>query len=314
MRETDRILLTGASGMVGGALLGHLRRRGFREVLAPARRELDLENRELVRRYFREHRPTSVLMVAAKVGGIGANAADPVGFLTANARMELNLFEAAAEFGAQRNIFLGSSCIYPRDCLQPMKEEFLLSGPLEPTNEGYALAKIMGLRLAEYYHRQCGMLTLTPMPCNVYGTGDSFNLERSHVLSSLVRRFVDAAERDAPEVELWGTGSARREFIHVDDLCEALLLLLERYDSPKIINVGTGADVSICELAEIISREAGFKGAVRWDDSKPDGMPRKCLDVSRLMRLGFRPRISLAEGIRQTIREYQQLKARGSHP
>ncbi len=314
MQLTDRILLTGASGMVGRALLKLLRSRGFQDVLAPTRQELDLEDREQVRQYFRLNRPSSVLMIAAKVGGIAANAAHPVEFLTVNAHITLNLFEACAGFGTRRNLFLGSSCIYPRDCPQPMKEEYLLTGPLEPTNEAYALAKIVGLRLAEYYHRQFGMLTLTPMPCNVYGTGDSFDLQRSHVLSALVRRFVDAADARLEELTLWGTGSARREFIHVDDLAEALLLLLERYDSPDIINVGTGTDVTIRELAELIASEVGFRGVVRWDPSKPDGMPRKCLDTSRLTRFGFRPTIGLTEGIRQTVREYRHLKVQGLHP
>ena len=298
------VLVTGASGMVGSAVCRLLRRQFFERILAPTRRELNLCDRAQVDAYFAKHRPDYVFMIAAKVGGIAANRADPVGFLSENVRMEINLFEACHKYQTRKNLFMGSSCIYPRESPQPMKEEYLLTGPLEPTNEGYALAKIVGLKLAKYYHQQYGMLTVCPMPCNIYGTGDHFDLQRSHVLSALVRRFVDAQDQGASSVTLWGTGVARREFIHVEDMVEALLFLMDNYDSPDIINVGTGTDISIHDLASLIAREVGYTGEIHWDSGRPDGMPRKCLDVSRLTAMGFQPRIGLEEGIRRTIAEY----------
>lgn len=250
-------------------------------------------------------------MIAAKVGGIAANAADPVGFMNDNLTMTLSLFGAAHRHGVRKSLFLGSSCIYPKACPQPMREEHLLSGPLEPTNEAYAIAKIAGLKLADYYFRQHGVVTVCPMPCNIYGTSDHFDLEKAHVLSALVRRFVDAARGDADEVTLWGTGAARREFIHVEDVVTAILLLMDRCQTPEIVNVGTGVDVSIAELAEMVASAAGYRGRIAWDHAKPDGMSRKCLDVSRIARLGFVPAIGLEEGIRMTVREYRALHHAG---
>lgn len=300
------VLVTGAKGMVGSAVCGLLARQGFQRILAPARQELDLLNHPMVSEYFETHRPAYVFMIAAEVGGIAANRADPVGFLSRNLRMELNLFEACHHSGTRKALFLGSSCIYPRECPQPMKESFLMTGPLEPTNEGYSLAKIAGLKLAEYYFKQYGMLTVCPMPCNIYGTNDHFDLTRSHVLSALVRRFVDAREEGRASVTLWGTGSSRREFIHVDDVSSALLLLMDRENSPDIINVGTGEDIAIRDLATRIAEKVGFAGTISWDASQPDGMPQKCLDVSKLTAMGFKPRVSLDEGIDRTIMEYRQ--------
>jgi len=245
------------------------------------------------------------------VGGIAANLLHPATFLSENLQIQLNLFNACMFHGARKNVFLGSSCIYPRECPQPMKEQYLLTGPLEPTNEGYALAKIAGVKLAASYWREFGLRTICPMPCNVYGTGDHFELERAHVVPAMVCRFVDATDARTPEVTLWGTGTARREFIHVADLARALLLLFEQYDSPEIINVGTGTDVSIRELAMLVAEAAGYAGNIGWDRSKPDGMPRKCLDVSRLSSLGFQPAISLREGIAMTVREYRAMKRQG---
>ena len=304
----NKILLTGASGMVGSAISRSL---ADCNLLTPSRNELDLCNLQQVNNYFEEHRPEYVLMIGAKVGGIIANKSDPVGFLSENARMQLNLFEACHKYGTKKNLFLGSSCIYPRDCPQPMKEEYLLTGALEPTNEGYALAKIMGLKLAKYYYEQYGMLTVCPMPCNIYGTNDHFDLEKSHVLSALIRRFVDATDENKPSVTLWGSGIAKREFIHVSDVAEAVLFLLENYNSPDIINVGTGTDISVRDLAMLIAKSVGYQGEICWDTSKPDGMLRKCLDTSQLSALSFKPRISLQEGITQTITEYRQLKQEG---
>lgn len=295
--------------MVGSALAALLQHHSFERLLTPTRKELDLGNPTQVDSYFARYRPDYVFMVAAKVGGIAANKADPVGFLSENVRMQLNLFQACHKYQTRKNLFLGSSCIYPRECPQPMQEEYLLTGPLEPTNEGYALAKIMGLKLAEYYYQQYGLLTITPMPCNIYGTNDHFDFQRSNVLSALVRRFVDAQDEGQPSVTLWGTGTPRREFIHVQDVAEALLFLMEHYDSPDIINVGTGVDVSIRDLGRLIAKQVGYEGEIRWDTSKPDGMFRKCLDVSKLTRLGFQARIGLEKGIERTISEYRQLKA-----
>lgn len=309
--ESSRVLLTGSSGMVGLAVCRLLQKYPKLNLLTPSRSEMDLCNQKQVDKYFEQYRPEYVLMIGAKVGGIIANKADPVGFLIENTRMQLNLFAASHQYGTRKNLFLGSSCIYPRDCPQPMKEEYLLTGPLESTNEAYALAKIMGLKLAKYYYEQYGMLTVCPMPCNIYGTNDHFDLERSHVLSALVRRFVDATDANNPSVTLWGSGIAKREFIHVDDVASALLFLMETCDSPNIINLGTGTDISIRELALLIAREVSYQGEIYWDVTKPDGMPRKCLDVSRISMMGFKPRISLEEGITRAIAEYRQLKKEG---
>jgi GDP-L-fucose synthase len=302
------VLVTGVGGMVGSAVAGLLLGQKFTQVLAPKKSELDLCNQDQVDAYFSKHKPEHVFMIAARVGGIAANQADPVGFLGKNARMQLNLFEACLKHGTRKNLFLASSCIYPRESPQPIKEEYLLTGRLEPTNEAYALAKIMGLKLAQYYHQQCGMLTICPMPCNIYGTNDHFDPQRSHVLSALVRRFVDARDEGQAHVTLWGTGVARREFIHVDDVAGAILFLMDQYESSDPVNVGTGTDVTIRELSALIAQQVEYQGEVHWDSSKPDGMLRKCMDVSKLTQMGFRARISLAEGVRRTIEEYRNIK------
>lgn len=311
MKHDSTILVTGGTGMVGGALVRKLRQRGFQQVLAPAREELNLLDSVSVDQYFAQNRPQVVFLVAAKVGGIAANIADPVSFLADNLTMTVNGLSACHRFQADKTLLLGSSCIYPRDCPQPMREEYLLAGRPEPTNEGYAIAKIAGLKLAEYYHRQHGMRIVCPMPCNIYGTGDHFDLQRSHVLSALVRRFCDARDAQASAVTLWGSGSARREFIHVDDVVAGMLFLMENYESPDIVNLGTGVDVSIRELAQQIADVVGFRGRIEWDASRPDGMPRKCLDCERLHALGFRAQIDLATGIRRTVSEFRDLQGRG---
>ncbi len=308
MNPSDRIFLAGHRGMVGSAILRHLNSSGFFEVLTQSRQELDLLNQTDVFRYLQESQPHTVILAAARVGGIEANRAEPAQFLYENLAIQNNIIHGSMLAGVQRLVFLGSSCIYPRDCPQPMREGHLLSGPLEPTNEGYALAKIAGLRMVQYYHQQYGLQGLCPMPCNLYGDGDSFDPQRSHVLSALVRRFVDAAETGADRVVLWGTGSARREFLHVHDLARAVLLIMQKMDSPEIINVGSGEDLSIRELAEKVAAAAGFSGILEWDSSKADGMPRKCLEVSKIKALGFVPEISLDEGIRRTINEYRHLR------
>lgn len=308
MKIDSVILVTGGSGMVGSAVVRLLRSRGFCGVLAPGRTEMDLLDSTAVERFLGDRRPEYVFMIAARVGGIAANSSDLAGFLSDNARMTLNLFHGCRKFPPRKNLFLGSSCIYPRLCPQPIKEEYLLTGPFEPTNEGYAIAKLMGLKLAAFHHRQHGMPTVCPVPCNLYGTNDHFDFDRSHVLSALVRRFVDAADEGRDEVTLWGSGEPRREFLHVDDAAEAILLLMEKSETPDPINVGSGEDISIRDLASLVARTSGYRGKVLWDRGKPDGMPRKCLDVSRLSRFGFRPSVSLEQGVEKTIGEYRKTK------
>ena len=307
MQLTDPILVTGATGMVGGRLADHLRQDGYCHVFTPGRSELDLSDSANVDAWFAEHRPKVAFLLAAQVGGIAANVADPVGFLEDNLRIVVNQLQACHRHGVEQVLLLGSTCIYPRDCPQPMREEYLMTGPLEPTNEGYALAKIAALRLAQAYHQQLGMRCVLPMPCNIYGTGDHFDLQRSHVLSALVKRFSDAVDEGLESITLWGWGSARREFIHVDDVVAGMRLLFGTLRDGQIVNLGTGSDVSIAELAEKIAEAVGFAGRIQWDTSRPDGMPRKCTDVTRLRQLGFQPRIHLEEGIRRTIAEYRNL-------
>jgi GDP-L-fucose synthase len=309
MNKESKILVTGATGMVGSELVKSLKARGYGNLLTPSRSELDLRNFEQVDRYFSKHQPSYVFMIAAKVGGIAANMADPVGFLEENLEIELNLFKACHKHKTKKNLFLGSSCIYPKDSPQPMKEEYLMTGPLEPTNEGYAFSKIVGLRLAQYYFEQYKMSTICLMSSNIYGTNDTFELSRSHVMSALVRKFVDAKDQGLSEVTLWGTGIAKREFIHVEDVVQAILFfMLSDYNKPNIINVGTGYDISIRELAELIRSKVGYQGELKWDTTKLDGMLRKCMDVSKMTQLGFTPSISLDQGITRTIEEYNALK------
>lgn len=297
--------------MVGQAFLRALSRAQHTNVLTASRAECDLTDSRQVEQLFARLRPEYVFHFAAKVGGIKANRTSPADFLLENLLMQSNVIRHCHLSGVAKLVFLGSSCVYPRDCAQPMKEEYLLTGPLEPTNEAYAIAKIAGLKLAQYYHQQHGLPCVNPMACNLYGPNDSFDFERSHVLSAFVRRFVDARDSQAESLVLWGTGYARREFMHVDDLAEALLFLVENYDSPEIINVGTGEDLSVRSLAQLVARIVGYNGKVEWDTKMPDGMPRKCLDVSRLRALGYQHRIDLQSGIRGVVAEYRDLKAKG---
>ena len=304
MKMNSRIYIAGHKGMVGSAIVRALIAQGYLNIITVSKKEVDLRISQQVERFFKSEQPDYVFLAAAKVGGIYANLTYPADFLYDNLMIQNNIIRYSSENSVKKLLFLGSSCIYPRDCPQPMKEEYLLSGPLEPTNEGYALAKISGLKLAQFYHQQYGLKSICPMPCNLYGTNDNFDPQKSHVLSALVKKFVDAVKLNLAKVVLWGSGAARREFMHVDDLANALLFLMEYYDSPTIINVGWGMDVSIKELANLIAKKAGYKGEIHWDLNMPDGMPRKCLDISAIHSLGFKPKISLEEGIDQVINEY----------
>ena len=312
MNITDKIFVAGHKGMVGSALIRALRRRGFNNLIIAGREVTDLRDTKCVELFFERENPEYVFLAAAKVGGIKANILHPAEFLYDNLMIQNNVIHQCYQSGVKKLVFLGSSCIYPKECFQPMKEEYLLTGPLESTNEGYALAKIAGIKLAQYYHKQYGLKCINANPCNLYGTNDSFDPDNSHVLSAMVRKFVDATDSQKDKVILWGSGKARREFMHVDDLADALLFLIENYNSSEVINVGWGIDISIKELAELIAMKVGYKGNIVWDTSMPDGMMRKCLDVSRLKKLGYHPSITLQAGIAETIKEYCELKMKGT--
>jgi len=307
---TRKIFIAGHRGLVGSALVRLYQQLPDYQIITRTHAELDLRHREPVREFFATERPDQVILAAAKVGGIHANATHQVEFLLHNMQIQNNVIEAAADYDVDRLLFLGSSCIYPKACPQPIKEEYLLTAPLEPTNEGYALAKITGLKLCQHYHRQYGRRFISAMPSNLYGPNDNFDLESSHVLPALIRKFHEARRDQAPSVPLWGTGSPRREFLHVDDLAHACHMLLENYNSDEPINVGVGKDISIKELAELIRDVVGYQGELAWDPSKPDGTPRKLMDTSRLSALGWQPRISLREGVTRTYQWYQENEAR----
>ncbi|HNX75904.1 MAG TPA: GDP-L-fucose synthase [Candidatus Rifleibacterium sp.] len=309
MEKHSKIYIAGHKGMVGSSIMRCLKAKGFDNLISRTSKDLDLRDSAAVKGFFASEKPDYVFLAAAKVGGIKANMTFPAEFLYDNLMIQNNVIKESHLAKVKKICFLGSSCIYPRECPQPIKEEYLLTGPLEPTNEGYALAKISGLKLVNYFHRQYGLQAICPMPCNLYGPGDSFDLENSHVLSSLVKRFSDAADNGVREITLWGSGVARREFLHVDDLARAVVFLMENYDSSEVINVGSGKDLSIKELAGLIAEKTGFSGRIDWDPSKPDGMLRKCLDVSRITELGFSPKISLSTGIDGVIEDYRRLKA-----
>lgn len=306
LTKNERILVCGHRGLVGSAIFRHLKVCGFVNIITAGRGEIDFCQQEQVAKFFSENKFDIVILAAAKVGGINANISYPADFIYDNLMIQNNVIHQSYLGGVKKLVFLGSSCIYPRQCKQPMKEEYLLTGKLEPTNEGYAIAKIAGLKMCEYYTRQYGFETLSLMPCNIYGPGEKFDLKNSHVLSALVKRFVDAKNGDVDKVVLWGTGKARREFLHVDDLARAAVYILGNYDNSEFINIGSGSDVSIKELAEMISGFVGYSGRIEWDTDKPDGMMKKCLDVSRMNAIGFKPEISLEAGIQQMIDCYKE--------
>ncbi len=300
MDKSEKIFVAGHRGMVGSALVCQLESKGFLNLLVRDRSELDLRDESAVAKLFAEEKPAVVILAASKVGGIKANIDHPVAFLLENLQIQNNVMDAAYENGVRKLLFLGSSCIYPKFAPQPIPETALLSGPLEPTNEAYAIAKIAGIKLCQAYVREHGANFISMMPTNLYGPNDNFDLETSHVLPALLRKAHEAKTRKDRELIVWGSGKPRREFLHVDDLASACLLLLEKYDSPEIINVGCGEDISIRELAELVCDIVGFDGQLSWDATKPDGTPRKLLDVTKLRALGWKPSIPLREGIART--------------
>ncbi len=300
MKRDDAIFIAGHRGLVGSAILRRLEAEGFTRLLTRTRGELDLTNSAAVDEFFAREKPAVVVVAAAKVGGIKANSDRPVEFLLDNLQIQNNLIRAAHENGARKLLFLGSSCIYPKLAPQPIPESALLGGPLEPTNEAYAIAKIAGIKLCQAYAREYGANFISGMPTNLYGPNDNFDLETSHVLAALLRKAHEAKESGARELVVWGSGKPRREFFHVDDLAAACLFLLQNYDSPEIINIGTGIDLTIRALAELICDVVGFEGELTFDASKPDGTPRKLLDISKIKSLGWEPTIPLREGIAQT--------------
>jgi len=311
MHKNSKIFVAGHKGMLGSAIVRMLIKCGFDNLLLQTRTQLDLSESSAVSLFFKENKPDVVIIAAAKVGVIQANVDHPADFLLLNMQIQNNLIHHAHLNDVTRVCFIGSSCMYPKDCKQPMCESHLMSGPLEPTNEGYALAKITGLKLMSSYRAQYNLEGFSVVPCNLYGTNDSFDPNHSHVLSSLVKKFVDALDNKTNQVSLWGSGVARREFMHVDDAAAAILHFLNLKADMDVINIGWGIDISIKDLAEAISCQVGFQGTIAWDRDKPDGMLRKCMDVTRMSTLGFQPSISLAEGIKKTIIEYQQIK--GTH-
>lgn len=302
MERHARIFVAGHRGLVGSAIMRRLRQEDCSNLITRTRRDLDLTSQTDVDRFFHQERPEYVFLAAAKVGGILANSTYPADFIRDNLTIQSNVIDAAHRHGVKKLLFLGSSCIYPKFCAQPIREEYLLTGELEPTNESYAVAKIAGIKMCEAYNRQYGTNFISVMPTNLYGPGDNFDLTTSHVLPALIRKFHEAKVSGAPQVSVWGTGSPRREFLHVDDLADACVYLMRNYDGSEIINIGVGEDLSIRELADLIRKVVGYEGELRFDSSKPDGTPRKLLDVSRLHGLGWRARISLAAGIRETYK------------
>lgn len=303
-----KTLVAGSTGLVGSAIVRALKESG-QEVIEVSSKIVDLTNREATFNFLQEKKPDLVIDAAAKVGGIGANNSLPVDFLSVNLQIQTNLMDAAHAAQVKKFIFLGSSCIYPRQSPQPIKEEYLLTGPLESTNSAYALAKIAGIELIKSYRKQYGHKWISLMPTNLYGPNDNFDLESSHVLPALINRFVTAVDTGIDKVTLWGSGQVLREFLHVDDLAQAVITAAEKYDGASHLNIGSGKDLTIQALAELISKQAGFNGKINWDRDKPDGTPRKVLDISRIKSFGWEPKISLNDGITQTIDWYRKNRA-----
>jgi GDP-L-fucose synthase len=304
MKKDSRIFVAGHKGLAGSAIYRRLHAAGYRNLVLRSRSELDLRDRGAVESFFTQEKPEYVILAAAKVGGILANSTYPAEFLFDNLSVQNNVIDASARYGVKKLAFLGSSCIYPKYAAQPMREEYLLTGELEPTNEWYAVAKIAGIKMAQAYRKQYGLNAISLMPTNLYGPEDNFDLNSSHVLPALLRKTHEAITSNAPELVVWGTGKPLREFLHADDLADAVLYLMLHYDEPEIINVGSGSEISIGALAELIVRVTGCRSRLVFDSSKPDGTPRKLLDTSRLTALGWKPRIGLEEGIASAYRWY----------
>ena len=304
MNKQDKIYIAGHRGMVGSAIVRRLQKDGYTNIVTRTSKELDLKEQRAVRDFFAQEKPDHVVLAAAKVGGIHANNVYRAQFLYENLMIESNVIHSAHENGVKKLLFLGSSCIYPKMAPQPLKEESLLSGFLEQTNEPYAIAKIAGIKLAESYRRQYGSNFISAMPTNLYGPNDNYDLNNSHVLPALIRKFHTAKVTGAPSVEVWGSGSPRREFLHVDDLADACFHLMQHYDEEMFVNIGTGEDLTIKELAELIQEVVGYTGVIKWNTEKPDGTPRKLMDVSRLHNMGWKHRIGLREGITSVYAEF----------
>jgi len=306
VEKSAKIYVAGHQGLVGSAILRKLISEGYSNIVTRSFQELDLRDQIAVNEFFKKEKPEFVFLAAAKVGGILANNTYPVDFLRDNLLIQTNVIDAAYRYGTRKLLFLGSSCIYPKFAPQPIKEEYLLTGELEPTNEPYAIAKIAGIKLCQAYNRQYGTNFISVMPTNLYGPGDNFDLETSHVIPALIRKFHESKIKGKDQVVVWGSGKPFREFLHVDDLADACLFLMHNYNSSEIINIGTGMDLSIAELAYLIKDIVGYDGNIVFDTSKPDGTPRKLLDVSKIFNMGWKPRITLEEGIRSTYSWYQE--------
>lgn len=309
MEKDSKIYIAGHNGMVGSAIVRELKTLGYSNLIVRTRQELDLTHQASVADFFKKERPDYVILAAARVGGIAANMASPAGFLFENLEMQNNVIWNAHLNGVKKLMFLGSSCIYPRNCPQPMKEEYLMDGKPEPTNEGYALAKISGLKLCEKIYEQYGEKFISCMPTNIYGVNDNFDEKSSHVIPSLMRRMHEAKNEGKPEVVVWGSGNTRREFLYVDDLAKAVVWLMNNYADKQFVNIGTGADVSIKELAQLIRKTVGYEGNIVFDSTKPDGMPKKLLDVTKAQKLGWHYDIELEEGLKKTYDWYLKNKA-----
>ncbi|KKH47221.1 GDP-L-fucose synthase [Methanosarcina sp. 1.H.A.2.2] len=308
MEKDSKIYLAGHRGLVGSALKRKLESKGYTNLIFRTHKELDLTNQQAVNEFFEQENPEYVFLAAAKVGGILANSTYPAQFIYENLMIESNIIHSSYKYGVKKLLFLGSSCIYPKLAPQPLKEEYLLTGHLEETNEAYAIAKIAGIRLCKHYNQQYGTNFISVMPTNLYGPNDNFDLETSHVMPALIRKFHEAKVNNKPEVVVWGTGKPLREFMHVDDMADACVYLMENYDFSEIgefVNIGVGEEISIKELAELITKVVGFEGKIKYDTSKPDGTPRKLMNVSRLNGLGWKARISLKGGVKQTYEWYQ---------
>lgn len=306
MLKSAKIYVAGSNGMVGSAIVRTLEANGYSNIVVKSSKELDLKNQQAVHDFFNQEQPEYVFLAAAKVGGIHANNTYPATFIYDNIMIQSNVIQAAYEFNVKKLLFLGSSCIYPKFAPQPIKEEYLLTGSLEPTNEAYAIAKIAGLKMCQFYKQQYGCNFISAMPTNLFGINDNFNLENSHVLPALLRKFIEAKQNNKQEVTIWGSGTPMREFLFVDDLAEACLFLMENYNGIETVNIGTGEDVSIKELAETIMKIVGFEGSLIFDASKPDGAPRKLLDVSKINNLGWKHQTSLENGIQKTLNWIQK--------